>query len=81
MHLIKDRALYKIDPSGVISNLYKSIPSQLAKGDRKFFISRATGERKTDSKEINYLNYWIQKQSFFVLHQISLSDEEHTSNL
>ncbi|SEQ55200.1 ATP-binding protein [Butyrivibrio sp. TB] len=37
----------KIDPSGSIGRMYESIPSQLATNKKKYFISQATGKRKT----------------------------------
>ena len=76
MHLIKDRALYKIDPSGVISKLYKSIPSQLAKGSRKFYISRATKERKTDSKENKLSELLDSKTVILCAPSVFLSKDE-----
>ena len=37
----------KIDPSGRLSAMYHSIPSQLSKDTRRYRISAATGKRKT----------------------------------
>ncbi len=37
----------KIDSSGLIGKMYNSIPSQLATSKTRFFISKATGKRKT----------------------------------
>ena len=37
----------KIDPSGLIGKMYKSIPSQLATKKKKYLISKATLKRKT----------------------------------
>jgi hypothetical protein len=36
----------KIDPSGRLSALYRSVPAQLSKDYKKFIISEATGKRK-----------------------------------
>ena len=41
----------KIDPSGLIGKMYKSIPSQLATKRKKYLISRATSKRKTSKDE------------------------------
>ena len=41
----------KIDPSGRISAIFRSIPAQLAKDIKKFRISEATGTRKTKTSE------------------------------
>lgn len=41
----------KIDPSGKMSALYHSIPSQLAKDQRKYRISSAIGKRVTGKEE------------------------------
>lgn len=38
----------KIDSSGLIGKMYKSIPSQLATGKKRYVISAATNKRKTD---------------------------------
>ena len=37
----------KIDPSGLIGKMYRSIPSQLATKQKRYLISRATSKRKT----------------------------------
>ena len=37
--------LYKIDKTGALSEIYKSIPSQLSKDAKKFVISKATNKR------------------------------------
>ena len=41
----------KIDASGRIGKMYKSIPSQLATKKKKYLISRATSKRKTNKDE------------------------------
>ncbi|MDD5885652.1 MAG: DUF4143 domain-containing protein [Erysipelotrichaceae bacterium] len=41
----------KIDPSGRISTLYRSIPAQLASGNKKFRISSALQKRKSKASE------------------------------
>lgn len=41
----------KIDPSGKISALFRSIPAQLAKNQKKYSIAQATGKRKLASDE------------------------------
>ena len=41
----------KIDPSGRISRMFLSIPSQLALKKNRFVISRATGKRRTTKDE------------------------------
>ena len=61
---------YQIDHSGIISKLYKSIPSQLAKGSRKFYISRATRERKNDSKE-NKLSELLDSKTVISCHKVT----------
>ena len=38
----------KIDPSGLIGKMYKSIPSQLATKKKRYLISKATSKRKTN---------------------------------
>ena len=45
----------KIDPSGLIGKMYKSIPSQLATKKKKYLISRATLKRKTN-KDVERLS-------------------------
>ena len=67
---------YQIDHSGVISKLYKSIPSQLAKGSRKFYISRATKERKTDSKENKLSELLDSKTVILCAPSVFLSKDE-----
>ncbi|MBR2790141.1 MAG: ATP-binding protein [Eggerthellaceae bacterium] len=41
----------KIDPSGKIGAMYSSIPAQLSRNAKRFFISEATGKRKTDKDD------------------------------
>lgn len=41
----------KIDASGKISAMFHSIPAQLAKGTKRYFISAATGKRKGKKDE------------------------------
>lgn len=41
----------KIDPTGRISMLYRSIPAQLARDSRRYIPSRALNGRKTDADE------------------------------
>lgn len=41
----------KIDPSGKISMIYHSIPAQLARGSKRFSLSKATGKRKGNGDE------------------------------
>ena len=41
----------KIDPSGRISALYRSIPAQLAKDTKRYLISEAIGKRKTGTED------------------------------
>jgi hypothetical protein len=41
----------KIDSSGRISSMYHSIPAQLSKNGKRYFISKATGKRKTSFDE------------------------------
>lgn len=41
----------KIDPSGRISAIYESIPSQLALKKKRFVLSAATGKKKTSKDE------------------------------
>lgn len=41
----------KIDPSGRISAMYHSVPAQLAKGNRKYRISSATGSKHNTKRE------------------------------
>jgi hypothetical protein len=43
--------LKKIDKSGRLSSIYKSIPSQLALGKKKFVITAATGKQKTSKDD------------------------------
>ncbi len=43
--------LKKIDSSGRLSDIYKSIPSQLAQKKKRFVISAATGKQKTRKDE------------------------------
>ena len=47
----------KIDSSGMIGKMYKSIPSQLAANKKRYMISQATGKRKTvkDSERLSDL--------------------------
>ena len=45
----------KVDPSGRMFSMYKSIPAQLAGGKRRYSIPAATGKRTTDkSRELIY---------------------------
>lgn len=41
----------KIDPSGRVSQLYRSIPAQLAKDQKRFLISAAAGRKRTKDDE------------------------------
>lgn len=41
----------KIDPSGRVSRIFESIPSQLALNKKRFVISRATGKKKNTKDE------------------------------
>ena len=41
----------KIDPSGRVSAIFDSIPSQLASKKKRFVLSRATGKRSTNKDE------------------------------
>lgn len=41
----------KIDPSGRLSNIYDSIPSQLALKKNRFILAKATGKKKTNKDE------------------------------
>lgn len=41
----------KIDPSGRISSIYHSIPSQLSKNSKRYLISKAIGKRKSVGDE------------------------------
>lgn len=41
----------KIDPTGRVSLMFHSIPSQLAKGVKKYRLSAATGKKKTNKDE------------------------------
>ncbi|MEE0955519.1 MAG: AAA family ATPase [Eubacterium sp.] len=41
----------KIDESGRISRLYRSIPEQLARDTKRYFISKAIGKGKSDTAE------------------------------
>lgn len=43
--------LKKIDPSGRLSDIYKSVPSQLAQKKKRFVISAATRKQKTRKDE------------------------------
>ncbi|MGN0244580.1 MAG: ATP-binding protein [Lachnospiraceae bacterium] len=43
--------LKKIDSSGRLSDIYKSVPSQLAQKKKRFVISAATGKQKTRKDE------------------------------
>ncbi len=45
----------KIDPSGLIGKMYKSIPSQLATQKKRYLISQATARKKT-KKDIERLS-------------------------
>ena len=46
IHLYEDD-FKKIDPSGRIGAIYKSIPAQLSKNKKRFVLSSATGKKKT----------------------------------
>ena len=41
----------KLDPSGMISAMYHSIPAQLSKGGKKYRTSALTGKRKSSKEE------------------------------
>ncbi len=41
----------KIDPSGRLSAMYHSIPAQLSKGVKRYYISTAVGKKKTSKDE------------------------------
>lgn len=41
----------KIDPSGRISMLYRSIPAQLARDSRRYILSKALNRKKSDADE------------------------------
>lgn len=43
--------LKKIDPSGRLSDIYKSVPPQLVQKKKRFVISAATGKQKTQKDE------------------------------
>lgn len=43
--------LKKIDPSGRLSDIYASVPAQLALKKKRFVITKATGKRKTGKDE------------------------------
>ena len=43
--------LKKIDKSGRLSNMFRSIPAQLALGKKKFVITAATGKQKTSKDD------------------------------
>lgn len=49
--------LHKIDSSGKLSAMYKSIPAQLASNKTMFSISQATGKRKTSKDEERLYNF------------------------
>ena len=68
----------KIDPSGRISALYHSIPAQLARGNRKYRISTATGS-KNNAKRDELLFDLIDSKTVLVCYnstnpRVSLSD-------
>lgn len=48
--------LKKIDPSGRLSDIYTSIPGQLALKKRRFSITAATGRRKTSKDEERFFD-------------------------
>ena len=52
----------KIDPSGLIGKMYKSIPSQLAMNKKRYVISSATKKRKTN-KDIERLSDLIDSRT------------------
>lgn len=43
--------LLKIDPSGRLTDIYQSVPQQLAMKKKRFVISRATGKKRTTKDE------------------------------
>lgn len=43
--------LKKIDPSGRLSDIYQSVPAQLAQKKKRFIITAATGKQKTHKDE------------------------------
>lgn len=43
--------LMKIDPSGRLTDIYKSVPQQLALKKKRFILSKATGKRRTTKDE------------------------------
>ena len=47
--------LYKIDKTGALSEIYKSIPSQLSKDAKKFVISKATNKRSSKDNQLEQI--------------------------
>ncbi len=59
----------KIDPTGRVSSIFESIPSQLALHKNRFFISKATNSRKK-SKDEEYLSDLIDSKTVLLCNNI-----------
>lgn len=59
----------KIDPSGRISKIFESIPSQLALKKKRFMISRATGKKKI-SKDEERLSDLIDSRTVLICYDV-----------
>ena len=59
----------KIDPSGLIGKMYKSIPSQLATNKRRYIISTATNKKRTN-KDLERLSDLIDSKTVIPCYNI-----------
>ncbi|MCR4661915.1 MAG: AAA family ATPase [Clostridia bacterium] len=60
----------KIDPSGLIGKMFKSIPSQLASNKKRYVISNATNKRKTD-KDLQRLAELIDSKTVLPCYNVT----------
>ena len=76
--------LRKIDPSGRITDIYKSVPSQLAQKKKHFVITSATGKQKTrrdEERVFELINSGLVLPCYHVTKpDISLSQTKDLSN-
>ena len=76
--------LKKIDPSGRLSDIYASVPAQLALKKKRFVITKATGKRKTGKDEerlFDLIDYGIVLPCYNVsAPSIALAQERKTED-
>ncbi len=60
----------KIDPSGLIGEMFKSIPSQLAVNKKRYVISKATNKRKTE-KDLERLAELVDSKTVLPCYNIT----------